>query len=253
MLPDIVTQTGDYISPELGYKLAVTSTFDSGKHELLFQCNSQTSMIYRGTESDCYEKLREVVESIRGLTHKSQLPKIITMGPTEPQVQCEQCGKKRKRIKNLKEQLEKLQSCVDGLRKHKTVRGAITNMDTTYPSVVPQIGILYESADKEVNLETAQSLEFQSKIELVQDERAFIFARTLRENLDGWEFMVQSLDGTLNALMINYIGAAGSDFGNIRFFRSYREHFKAGDVILVEPVGQNAKLDALSVRGRNED
>ena len=246
MLPDIITQYGDYISPEMGYKLSVASTFDSGKHELLFQCNSQTSMIYRGTESDCYEKLREVVESIRGLTHESQLPKIINMGPSEPQTQCENCQKKRKRIKNLKLELDKLQSCVDALRKHKTARGAITHMDTTHPSIVPQMGILYESADKEVCLETALSLEFHTEIQVKQDENAYLFVRCLREELDGWEILVKSLDGTLRALILNYMGGWGSPTGTAKFFRSYREHLKAGDIISLEPVGQNAKLDVLS-------
>ena len=267
MIPDILTDDRDFISSKNGYTLRVIYQLATQKHELLYTYKGATNTLFSGTEEECYDKLWQVVHSIDRLTPLTKCPNKITMGPPlpdgfsviPPEVDADSEERKRKRIKRLKAENAELREKLDIVTKEAqldsdAITSAIANMDTSNPTLVPQLSFInedtYKYGKRESMMDVAKESFYEGRLRIDKDmNNVFVFLRTLRDNLDGWEFLRLELDGTLHELDFSagYMGGAGSEYGNITFYRTTKLSLKEGDILYINPVGQNARLDVAQV------
>ena len=267
MIPDMLTNDGGFLSSENGYGLRVVQLSAYDCYELRYTYKGATSLIFNGTEEECWDKLWQVVYSIDRLTPEERVPNKITLGPPlpegfsviPPEVDADSEERKRKRIKRLKAERDELREKLELATKEAqfdkdAIASAIVNMDTNDPTLVPQLSFInedtYEYGKRESMMDVAKESFYETRVKIDKDmENVFIFVRTLREHLDGWEFLRLELDGTLHELDFSggYLGSAGSEYGNVTFFRTSKLSLKEGDTLYMNPVGQNARLDTAQV------
>ena len=248
MKPDMLTQSGDFISSELGYKLHIYRPIGSDDYELIYHYQGMQMVLCKGTKDACREEMWNVVVTmLENLPDGQERPKIVSLGPELPAFAiptCESCRAKRKRIQNLVARVETLSEKAERCAAQFTtareelnamlhaLEASIRNMDTSQPSVIPQISFMGETAT--VNIDTVERLRYRTTLCFEQDIKIYLIARVLKDRLAPWSIVVNS-GSTQRVLKLKWIGTGPSASGSVRYFYSDVVLMQAGESVHVYP------------------